>query len=72
MERSPPLWDDRRRSAGYRALPVRKGGATPSDRPDFSSMADDYARHALSKRALETAFGIYMFIVGGRFAISLL
>jgi len=28
--------------------------------------------HALSKRALETAFGIYMFIVGGRFAISLL
>jgi uncharacterized membrane protein YfcA len=28
--------------------------------------------HALSKRALETAFGAYMFIVGGRFAISLL
>jgi uncharacterized membrane protein YfcA len=28
--------------------------------------------HALSKRALETAFGLYMFIVGGRFAISLL
>ena len=28
--------------------------------------------HALSKRALETAFGVYMFIVGGRFAISLL
>jgi uncharacterized protein len=28
--------------------------------------------HALSKRALSTAFGIYMFIVGGRFAISLL
>ena len=28
--------------------------------------------HALSKRALEMAFGIYMFIVGGRFAISLL
>jgi uncharacterized protein len=28
--------------------------------------------HALSKRALEMAFGAYMFIVGGRFAISLL
>ena len=28
--------------------------------------------HALSKRALEAAFGVYMFIVGGRFAISLL
>ena len=28
--------------------------------------------HALSKRALEIAFGMYMFIVGGRFAISLL
>jgi uncharacterized protein len=28
--------------------------------------------HALSKRALETAFGVYMFIVGGRFVISLL
>ena len=27
--------------------------------------------HALSKRALEMAFGAYMFIVGGRFAISL-
>jgi uncharacterized protein len=28
--------------------------------------------HALSKRTLEMAFGTYMFIVGGRFAISLL
>jgi uncharacterized membrane protein YfcA len=28
--------------------------------------------HALSKRTLEVAFGAYMFIVGGRFAISLL
>lgn len=28
--------------------------------------------HALSKRVLERAFGAYMFIVGGRFAISLL
>src|SRR5881396_3372129 len=28
--------------------------------------------HALSKRALEMAFGAYMFIVGGRFVISLL
>ncbi len=27
--------------------------------------------HALSKRALEMAFGMYMFIVGGRFVISL-
>ncbi|MEH2559667.1 putative membrane protein YfcA [Bradyrhizobium algeriense] len=30
------------------------------------------AAHAMSKRALEMAFGTYMFIVGGRFAISLL
>src|SRR4051794_23462351 len=28
--------------------------------------------HAMSKRTLEAAFGAYMFIVGGRFAISLL
>jgi uncharacterized membrane protein YfcA len=28
--------------------------------------------HALSKRALEMAFGAYMFIVGGRFVVSLL
>jgi uncharacterized membrane protein YfcA len=28
--------------------------------------------HALSKRALEMAFGVYMFIVGGRFVVSLL
>jgi uncharacterized membrane protein YfcA len=28
--------------------------------------------HALSKRALEMAFGMYMFIVGGRFVVSLL
>jgi hypothetical protein len=28
-----------------------EGGATPSDRPELSSMADDYARHALSQRA---------------------
>ena len=30
------------------------------------------AAHALSKRALEMAFGAYLFIVGGRFVISLL
>lgn len=30
------------------------------------------AAHAMSKRALEMAFGAYMFIVGGRFVISLL
>jgi uncharacterized membrane protein YfcA len=30
------------------------------------------AAHAMSKRALEVAFGCYMFIVGGRFAISLI
>jgi uncharacterized protein len=30
------------------------------------------AAHAMSKRALEMAFGAYLFIVGGRFAISLL
>jgi uncharacterized membrane protein YfcA len=30
------------------------------------------AAHAMSKRMLEMAFGIYLFIVGGRFVISLL
>jgi uncharacterized protein len=30
------------------------------------------AAHAMSKRTLETAFGCYLFIVGSRFAISLL
>jgi len=30
------------------------------------------AAHALSKRRLETAFGCYLFIVGGRFVISLI
>jgi uncharacterized membrane protein YfcA len=30
------------------------------------------AAHAMSKRTLEAAFGCYMFIVGGRFVISLL
>jgi uncharacterized membrane protein YfcA len=30
------------------------------------------AAHAMSKRALEIAFGCYLFIVGGRFVISLL
>jgi uncharacterized protein len=30
------------------------------------------AAHAMSKRTLEMAFGTYMFIVGGRFVISLL
>jgi len=29
------------------------------------------AAHALSKRKLEIAFGCYLFIVGGRFVISL-
>jgi uncharacterized membrane protein YfcA len=29
------------------------------------------AAHAMSKRTLETAFGCYLFIVGGRFVISL-
>jgi uncharacterized membrane protein YfcA len=30
------------------------------------------AAHAMSKRALEMAFGLYLFIAGGRFVISLL
>jgi uncharacterized protein len=30
------------------------------------------AAHAMSKRTLELAFGSYMFIVGGRFVVSLL
>jgi len=30
------------------------------------------AAHAMSKRNLELAFGCYLFIVGGRFVISLL
>src|SRR5919107_1044502 len=46
----PILWDDRRRSAEYGRC-RSEGGATAPDRPDFSSMADDYARHALSQRA---------------------
>jgi uncharacterized membrane protein YfcA len=28
--------------------------------------------HAMSKRTLEVAFGLYLFIVGGRFVISLI
>ena len=28
-----------------------EGGATPSDRPELSGMADDYGRYALSQRA---------------------
>src|SRR5215212_5683770 len=46
----PTLCDDRRPSAETGCC-CPKGVATPSDRPDFSSMADDYARHALSQRA---------------------
>ena len=46
----PILWDDRRRSAETRRCSP-EGGATQSDRPDFASMADDYARYALSQRA---------------------
>jgi len=30
------------------------------------------AAHALSKRKLEIAFGCYLFIVGGRFVVSLM
>ena len=30
------------------------------------------AAHAMSKRRLEMAFGLYLFVVGGRFVISLL
>jgi uncharacterized membrane protein YfcA len=30
------------------------------------------AAHAMSKRTLEMAFGTYLFIVGSRFAVSLL
>jgi SAM-dependent methyltransferase len=45
----PTPWDDRRCTAeSGRCCP--EGGATPSDRPELSSMADDYARHALSQR----------------------
>jgi uncharacterized protein len=29
------------------------------------------AAHAMSKRTLEVAFGCYLFIVGGRFVISM-
>jgi hypothetical protein len=31
-----------------------------------------HCAHAMSKRALEVAFGSYMFIAGGRFVISLI
>jgi hypothetical protein len=30
------------------------------------------AAHAMSKRALEVAFGCYLFLVGSRFVVSLL
>ena len=30
---------------------MREGSTTPARRDEFSSMADDYARHALSQRA---------------------
>jgi hypothetical protein len=30
------------------------------------------AAHAMSNRTLEIAFGTYLFIVGGRFVVSLL
>ncbi len=48
--RTLPRWEDRLSSAEVgRCRP--EGGATPSDRPELASMADDYARHALSQRA---------------------
>ena len=48
--RGARLWDDCLRSAETDLLPGRKA-RTPSDRPELSSMADDYARYALSQRA---------------------
>jgi hypothetical protein len=45
------LWDDLSSQRGNLALLSGRKGATPSDRPELSSMADDYARHALSQRA---------------------
>jgi SAM-dependent methyltransferase len=45
------LWDDLSSQRGNWALLSGRKGATPSDRPELSSMADDYARHALSQRA---------------------
>src|SRR6187455_1381697 len=44
------LWDDARQERDLRSwLGGRR--ATPSYRAEFSSMADDYARYALSQRA---------------------
>ena len=38
----------------------------------FTAPLGVHAAHAMSKRTLEVAFGFYLFIVGGRFVISLL
>ena len=36
---------------GTAVIRLSEGGTTPSDRPELSSMADGYARYALSQRA---------------------
>ncbi len=45
------LWDDRPGRTVRTRRCVREGSATTSLRPELSSMANDYARHALSQRA---------------------
>src|SRR5204863_1129544 len=61
------LWDDARRSAETgRCCP--EGGATPSDRPELSSMADDDARHARSQRAAFEATHPAVLAAARRFA----
>ena len=46
----------------------REGSATPSRRPELSSMADDYARHALSQRAAFEATHPAVMAAAGRLA----
>ena len=47
---------------------VREGSTTPSRRPELLSMADDYARHALSQRASFEATHPAVMAAAGRLA----
>jgi hypothetical protein len=61
------LWDDARRSPETaRCCP--EGDATPADRPELSSMAENYARHALSQRAAFEATHPAVFAAARQFA----
>ena len=51
MAGTPALWDDRPVTPSGPRRRCAGGSTTPSRRPALLSMADDYARHALSQRA---------------------